>query len=242
MDRKTIKFNHNPFCRVSAFKFCKKCKFCKDCYNNTEKHKIIRVTHHLSKDKLYSRIRYAQKYKKPIRLIINKPIDHEVIWDISYSPFSVIQINIRMLTDNADWVPEVVHLAERCGIMVILVLHTIVPEVVTVYDVLKILDAIKGCSNFRVILSFPIFFIHGHFKQVPYIKVHHRKILVDRLQFIWGKTWRCSDKFIADFQKLVEFYTTTNGIRLRVCKGAVLNATNPDSGFYQPSRADVNRT
>lgn len=235
MARKSIKITHNPFCRIPAFKFCKKCKYYKECFPNTRKHKILRVRQHQNWDVLNSKMEYAKKCKKSIHLILNRPVPNEIIWNISYSPYSVIQINIKMSEGNTDWISKLVHLAEKCGILVILVFHTIIPQLVKVYDVLKILDTVKNCSNYRVILNYSLFFVYGHFKRIKYLNIRHHKISSENLQFVWGKTWRCSDEFISEFQKLVEFYTTHNGIRLRVCKGAILNEANSYSGLYQPS-------
>lgn len=221
MIRKPIKLGR-PFGRIGGFKFCHVCKKRKECYDSIER-RFLKVKATTSKATVYNVINCAKALKKPIWLVANCTIPYEYIWDISYSQDSILQINCELERnkDNFSWVSELVHVAEKCGIKSVVNLHTLIPKVITVLDVIRIIDSLKGCYYYHIVINFATFFIHGDLNKGNSIKLRKQVIPLDDLKHVKGKIWRCSDRYINQFMELIEFYSKANRVQVILCKGGI---------------------
>lgn len=213
---KPIIGDHKPFCRRFAFT-CKSCKHKRTCLQLTRKYVCIKIPQYPIWEHIYEQIHKAKEQKRDVYVITNRTLSDEFIWDISYSSRNIIQLNVTAIKDSAEWVSPMVHLAERCGICVNLVIHSIIPVAFPTTQLFSILESVRNCVNYRLILNFSLFRIYGNPNKVDNLVIQKTQIPTNNFKFIWDKIWGCSDEYKNHIKDLVQFYLGANQVTIIIC-------------------------
>ena len=213
---KAIIASRRPSCRCMVFT-CKSCKYKKDCLCLTRKYVRINIPPYPVWERIYSQVNAAKQQKKDVYIITNKTLTDEFVWDASYSSHNILQLNVSVDKDSGEWVAPMIRLAERCGICVNLVLHSIIPVVLPTEKLFSLLESVRACTNYRLILNFSRFRISGNPPKVDALTVQHKKIPIRDLQFSWEEIWKCSDEYKEHIIDLVKFYLGVNQVTIIMC-------------------------
>lgn len=100
--------------------------------------------------KVLSDINAVRNSKNYVRLITECNLPNEVLWKVSYSEHNIIQVNVDMLNPHTKWISTVMDRANRCGLYVVLTLINVIPEVVTQYQILRLIDQCRSFGYFHV--------------------------------------------------------------------------------------------
>lgn len=213
---KSIQVGHKPFCRCVTFT-CKGCRYKRDCLQLTRKYVCVTIPQSPIWEQIYAQVNKAKQRNKDVYVITNKKLSDEFIWDVSYSPRNTLQLNVALNKDTGEWISPMVHLAERCGICVNVVIHSIIPKVTSEVKLFSILESIRNCTNYRLILHFSAYKVYGNPQNVTRFTVQRTSIPVTDLKFIWDDLWSCSDEYKEHILDLVQFYLGINKMTIVLC-------------------------
>ena len=143
----------------------------------------------------------------PIGVVTAQPLPREIVWDLSYSSKNVLQVNCCLADHNFDWIVELVHLSEICGLFCNVVLYPILPSIITSADVIKVLDAIRNCEHCRIILKFGELKLNSFICENKHLKLGDHSIPLNYMIKCDEFMWKCSESYAEEFYQLVKFYT-----------------------------------
>ena len=108
--------------------------------------RLIRLSKTPDKEvaRVVSDIQYVKSQSCNIRLISDVPVPKQVVFELAYSPYNVIQINIDLLLDSqfiSDML-DTVTLASNCGLYTSVMLFPIIPELTPTYELLEMINRI----------------------------------------------------------------------------------------------------
>ena len=154
---------------------------------------------------------------KVLRLITEVELPKNIIWATSYSEKNILQINLNLLRakHNIDWIDQMMNLADRCGIYVVLHMHPVVPEVIKTCHVIQIIDRVSGKGCFHANINFLSF--HKKVAESPeYINFNGIPVKKEYLvETIDG--WTCSKEFKERFLSILKMYTVPKHISISAC-------------------------
>ena len=173
-------------------------------------------TYRRSNQDLIDTIKRLKNLDISVCLVTDKEIPRELLWELASSPQNVLQINFCMIQKpiNSDWVIEMIHLAETCGIKCNLILFPILPSLVTTVDIIKIIDGIRNCGHCTVYLKFGELKLNS-FKCLEGNLLLSKKVIpIKYLDKLNGYLWRCNSLYTEEFFQTVKFYTDNSNMLL----------------------------
>lgn len=206
---------------LNKFQSCRLCSSFTDCLGNQYSGNSVYSVLHVDKnfedwDTLESLIWDCKDSGKLLRLIIDKKIPKNVLWASSYDALNILQVTVNMLElpDNLVWIRELIHLANNCGLYVVLFLNSIVPTVVKTYQVIDIMDMVRNCGHHNFAINFAQFerckssdgFVNFNGHPVPTKYLEKTKL-----------GWKCSQQFIEDFVSKINCYVIPRKVSMSVC-------------------------
>lgn len=220
--RKKIKVNRHPILGTVHFQSCNLCYGKPNCCPHISSCCIPIL---ISKDyaywsKLTSVLHQCQIHGDAIRLITERPLPNEILWEAAYSESNIFQANINILQDweCIKWVASLAHKAERCGVGCLLMVYPILPLRVKTYQVLKLLDAVNTCKHCKIMVRFGEFINYGLPIHSGFIKLDGYNTPLSLINRIDGNIWGCTDNYKFQFMNYLKFYADANNIDLRMCE------------------------
>ena len=205
--------NRCPIYTCKKFIGCGMCKALrKVCVDGL---RVVSTSHRNSFHTLDS-IQRAKNKNEDICLETEKDIPREIVWDLSYSPRNILQINLCLLEpfERLGWVIELVHLTEICGIRCNLMLFPIIPTIVSTSDVIRIIDSVNNCNHCKIILKFSEFIKYEPTSSKKFLTTNKRAIPMEYLTRYTENLYKCSNLYTEEFFQLVKFYTDSTKLEV----------------------------
>lgn len=139
---------------------CKLCTSTIDC-NNTDYKDLEYEVIYINKDytdwdELIKKIIAIKENNKFIRLILDKGVPKEVLWEISYSEKNLIQLNIDMneLKYFIIWARTILKTMLACGVYFSFFLYNIEPSNTQIHEIIELISRVNQVTNFHLNLKF----------------------------------------------------------------------------------------
>ena len=155
-------------------------------------------------------------HKDNIGLIIDHDVSRDVVWELSCNSKNFLQMNCCLVDTDLQWVVNLVHLAEVCGIKCSVVMYPILPSIVTTAKVIRILDAIKNCENCTVALNFGILQLSSSECKEGQLRLKDKSLPLKNLNKTNRFLWKCRESYAEEFYQIVNFYTDSTKLNLIV--------------------------
>ena len=166
-------------------------------------------------DRTFEAISHGREHNKTARLIVDFEVDERILWAASYADHNILQINVFLCKKDLSWVGRLSHIANKCGMIVVLFLFPIVPNRIMPHHVLRVIDMVKNLPSQYIMLRFAEsksrLLEHGNWMNINGKAVDKRFIQVN------NENWGCSPLFKERFMKLIMEYTEPRGIKIGVC-------------------------
>ena len=164
-----------PICsKQTKFKSCELCYGHKNCCKQFDtKHKVIYVPSDYSDwNDLEIQIWNYRQQDCFIRLVIDGNIPLSILWAASYDHRNVLQMNIDLHNPPEDWIANLAHASERCGLFFVIMLHPIIPGVIKVQNVLQVIDSIRSIPHCLIMLRFAEYLNNNELSNNEYMNVN----------------------------------------------------------------------
>ena len=218
-----------PCCNPVSWSKCILCTGSADCsgnvYNQKSSVKLLNVPVGFSDwEELERQIWKLQHQNYNLRLVTEQVMPKEIMWAASFSEQNIVQMNLNLMRmkSELDWVSQLMSLSNRCGMYSVLCLNPIVPGVVKTYQVINILDRLRGLGHFHTNLKFC---------EIPSdIPVYNGIInfngYLTSIRFLekTSQGWKCKPEFIQEFTEKVQLFSEPRKLSLQVC-GSESNCT-----------------
>lgn len=202
---------------------CNGCTYCKPGKENEYNDSILLVIDDEIEDwqEVIDDIIAAKNNKEYMRVVTDVPLPKEVIYELAYSPFNVLQYNLDLYMgkEELDTFKSSIFTASNCGLYIAVLLYPILPGVVRVYDVIELINSFRNLCR-HVCLKFievkePISPRNG------YYNINGEAVPEWTLKRTEDETLQCSDLYISKFLTSLQKYIVPRKINVSICNQEV---------------------
>lgn len=224
-------YNRNPVTSIKTeFEGCT-IEDCRDCAGNTYCHvstlretdensfRLIRIIEQQTDEQweeMCKHITFVRAQGCNIRVVTDVPVPKDVIFQLAYSPFNVIQYNVNLLGSDEEFraIRGSLTTADNCGLYVVLMVYPIIPEVTRTSDVLEFLNSM-GCTCNTLCFKF----IELPAERKP--KLHcfniNGHLLPDKYMELQDDKWVCNQYFKENFCTIMMSFLAPRKINCSLC-------------------------
>lgn len=174
-------------------------------------------------DTLKQQISVLKDQNVPLRLVMERKVPKRILWMASYSDKNVFQVNVNLLQVSKDvekslaWAERVMILANRCGVYCVVMLHPVVPGVVSSYHAIAAIDRLKGHGLFQTVIRF-CEIVGQCERKGEYLD--YNGVGIKASYMVKTTTgWKCSNYFKSLFMNIVQQYAAPRKLNVSVCEG-----------------------
>lgn len=201
---------------------CNGCTYCKPGEENPQNDSILLVIDDEVEDwqEVIDDILAAKNNKDYMRVVTDVPLPDEVVYELAYSPFNVLQYNIDLYMGRSelDALKASIFTASNCGLYISVMLHPILPGVVRVYNIIELINSFRNLCN-HVCLKFievkePLRPCNGYYningEAVPEWTLEKAE-----------ETLQCSPLYTSKFISSLQKYVVPRKINVSICNQKV---------------------
>lgn len=181
--------------------------------------RLIRVKETLTEEQwneIIKGITFVRTQGCNIRMVTDVPVPKEVIFELAYSPYNVIQYNVNLFDSDESFreIRSSLTTADNCGLYVCLMLFPIIPVATKSSDILEFLNSM-GCSC--NMLCFKFIELPSEMKPKMHCFNVNGHILPEEYMELQGNKWVCNQYFKENFCTIMMTFLTPRKISCSLC-------------------------
>ena len=163
-------------------------------------------------DSILNKIQSYKDLGNTLKLITSINIPKEVVWKLGYDANNILQININLLNNKfQSWIPNVISISEKCGILSELFLYPIMYPTVRTPQVLQIMESTSNFLHCIIRLKFL------EISDSKISKENSNELVQADNMFLERRVWKCDPEYISNFLKYIMFFAKFKKINVVQC-------------------------